>query len=238
MTEAGKPAGTSKIYTLVLVATLLVAAKAAGKGKPDPNKESLAAYLAQARQGASAAATPGSLWSPQGRFGNLPTDYKASQINDLILIRVVEETSAESNGNVKSERTFKASSGISGLLGLPGASSGLQTIFSPNSAQALDGKAQAATGSRTTASLTGYVKEVLPNGFLVIEAARELETNNQRQTLMVRGVVRPGDIATDNSVPSSSISHLEVTLKGKGVISDGTRPPNLILRAILKVVGF
>ena len=48
MTEAGKPAGTSKIYALVLVATLLVAAEAAGKGKPDPNRESLAAYLAVA----------------------------------------------------------------------------------------------------------------------------------------------------------------------------------------------
>ena len=238
MIEAGKPTGTSKIYTLVLVATLLVAAEASGKGKPGPNKESLAAFLAQARQGAPVATSPGSLWSPQGRFGNLPTDYKASQINDLILIRVVEETNATSDGNVKSQRTFTASSGISGLMGLPGASSGLQNIFSPSSAQALNGQAQAATTSHTAASLTGYVKEVLPNGYLLIEAARELETNNQRQTLMVRGVVRPGDLATDNSVLSTSISHLELRLKGKGVISDGTRSPHLILRAILKVVGF
>jgi hypothetical protein len=27
-------------------------------------------------------------------------------------------------------------------------------------------------------------------------------------------------------------------LKGKGVISEGNRPPNIIVRAILRVVGF
>jgi flagellar basal body L-ring protein FlgH len=51
-------------------------------------------------------------------------------------------------------------------------------------------------------------------------------------------VVRPSDIAVDNSVLSSQISNLEVKLIGKGVLSDGVRPPNKLIRAILKLVGF
>jgi flagellar L-ring protein precursor FlgH len=62
--------------------------------------------------------------------------------------------------------------------------------------------------------------------------------NNQRQTLVLHGVVRPSDIASDNSVLSTQISYLEVGLKGKGVLSDGVRPPNKIIRAILSLVGF
>jgi flagellar L-ring protein precursor FlgH len=50
--------------------------------------------------------------------------------------------------------------------------------------------------------------------------------------------VRPGDIAADNSVFSTSLGSLEVELKGKGVVSDGVRPPNPIMRAILRIVGF
>jgi flagellar L-ring protein precursor FlgH len=82
------------------------------------------------------------------------------------------------------------------------------------------------------------VVSVLPNGFLVVEAVRRMEMNNERQTLIIHGVVRPSDIALDNSVLSSQVSNLEVELSGKGVLSDGVRPPNKLVRAILKLVGF
>ena len=62
--------------------------------------------------------------------------------------------------------------------------------------------------------------------------------NNQHQTVIIHGVVRPGDIGSNNAVPSTSISNLEVELKGQGVISDGVAPPNKLVRLILKLVGF
>jgi flagellar L-ring protein precursor FlgH len=62
--------------------------------------------------------------------------------------------------------------------------------------------------------------------------------NNQHQTVIIHGVVRPGDISSNNAVSSTSISNLELELKGKGVISDGVAPPNKLVRMILKVVGF
>jgi flagellar L-ring protein precursor FlgH len=78
----------------------------------------------------------------------------------------------------------------------------------------------------------------LPNGFLVIEAVREMDMNNQHQTVIIHGVVRPGDIGSNNAVPSTAVSNLEVELKGRGVISDGVAPPNKLIRLILKLVGF
>jgi flagellar L-ring protein precursor FlgH len=65
-----------------------------------------------------------------------------------------------------------------------------------------------------------------------------MEMNNQRQTLVIHGVVRPSDIAVDNSVFSYQIFNLEVQLIGKGVLSDGVKRPNKLIRAILGVVGF
>jgi flagellar L-ring protein precursor FlgH len=62
--------------------------------------------------------------------------------------------------------------------------------------------------------------------------------NNERQTVLVRGLVRPGDISPANSVLSNNVGNLELELKGKGVLSDGTRPPNLLVRLMLKLVGF
>jgi flagellar L-ring protein precursor FlgH len=113
----------------------------------------------------------------------------------------------------------------------------LASLFSPTSAYSLTGKGQAATTSSLRTSLAGVVG-VLPGGSLVIEAERQLTMNNERQTVLLRGLVRPGDVGPGGAVASNSIANLELELKGKGVISEGNRQPNTIVRMILRVVGF
>jgi flagellar L-ring protein precursor FlgH len=101
---------------------------------------------------------------------------------------------------------------------------GVENLFSPTSAMSLTGKRQAATSSSMT-SLAGRVVAVLP-GAPVIEAERQLTMNNERQTLLLRGMVRLGDIGPNNAVSSNVIANLQLELKGKGVISEGNRPLN------------
>lgn len=79
---------------------------------------------------------------------------------------------------------------------------------------------------------------VLPSNAMVIEAERQLTMNNEKQTIVLRGLVRRGDIAPNGSIASNLIANLELELKGKGVLSDGTRPPNPLLKALLRIVGF
>jgi flagellar L-ring protein precursor FlgH len=232
-----------KSLTYFTLAFLLATSSWAAKNKKDKHDEDMAAdklarYIERVRATTAPSPTLGSIWVAQGRFSDLAGDDKARNVNDTIIINVVEQTTAVGDAAVKSQRTFSASSGISALWGIPRATSGLQNIFSPQSSQVLNGQAQTASDSSFTTSLSAQVVSVLPNGFLVIEAVRQMEMNNQRQTLVVHGVVRPSDIAPDNSVLSSQISYLEIGLKGKGVLSDGVRPPNKIIRAILSLVGF
>ena len=80
--------------------------------------------------------------------------------------------------------------------------------------------------------------DVLPNGILVIEAVRDFTVGNDRQTVTVRGLVRPADIATDNSVLSSQVTSVELVIKGKGAVADASRQPNAIVRLLLKVLSF
>jgi flagellar L-ring protein precursor FlgH len=209
-----------------------------GKNAKDAAADSLAQYIERVRATAASNSALGSLWVPQGRFCNLPSDDKARNVNDTIIINVVEQTTATGDSSVKSSRTFSASSSLSALGGLLKANNGLQNLFSPSSSQALAGGAQTSSDSSFSTALAAQVVSVLPNGYLVIEAARHMDMNNQRQTLLVHGVVRPSDIAVDNSVFSYQVFNLEVQLIGRGVLSDGVRPPNKIVNAILKLVGF
>ena len=59
----------------------------------------------------------GSLWSANGALTNLQADYKASRLNDLVTIVVVQRTTAQATGNVGTQRDFNTTSGISGLAG-------------------------------------------------------------------------------------------------------------------------
>ncbi len=226
------------LRTLGVIALLLLPASALA-GREKSGNKTLEDYLRRLSQQtvAPAATSPGSLWSDQGGLANLASDYKAQRVGDLVTILVAQSLQAENTGNVGTDRSFKANSGIDALAGRI-RTGGVQNLFSPHSSQTLSGKAQASSSSSLRTSLSGRVVAVLPNGNLVIEAEREISMNNERQTIVLRGLVRPGDLAPDNSVPSNAVANLELEVKGKGVVSEGTRPPNVFTRWLLRLVGF
>ena len=208
------------------------------KNKPVAH-DGLADYLLQvsAKPLEPVRPTPGSLWVDNGRLANMVTDYKASRVGDLVTISVSQNLSATSTGDVSTNRTFSASSGISALPGHI-KTSGVTNLFSPTSAQALAGKAEATSQTSLTTVLTGRVAAVLAGGTLVVEAEREITMSNQHETVILRGLVRPGDLDAANTVASNNVGDLEIEVKGKGIVSEGTRPPNPIVKWILRVVGF
>jgi flagellar L-ring protein precursor FlgH len=228
-----------KHSTVVAASILLALATSLHARRGKVQRESLSAYIDR-MQGKSleiAPASAGSLWNDNGRLVGMATDYKAARTGDLITIVVAQTLSATNAGNVSTNRAFNATSGVSALAGHI-STSGVQQIFSPNATQVLSGKSQAATTSSLNTSLAGRVVSVLPNGVLVVEAEREITMNNENQTLLLRGLVRPGDVGPDNRVSSNAIGNMELELKGRGVLSDGTRPPNTLVRMLLRVVGF
>jgi flagellar L-ring protein precursor FlgH len=165
-------------------------------------------------------------------------DYKARHTGDLLIIRVVDNFSATANGTGSQQRTFNASSGISSFFGNLKAANSVQNLFSPTSAETLSGKGASTLSSTLSLNLAGRVVEALPNGVLVVEAVRDLTVGNDRQTIVLHGLVRPGDLASDGSVLSSQVSNLEAKIYGKGLVTDSIRQPNVVIRTLLKILNF
>ncbi len=234
--------GCRFIVCMVIAAVVGVPRGAAARGKGRDNavkRNSLADYIQRtaAKVTDQVATTPGSLWNDSGRLANMVADYKASRVGDLVTISVLQNLSASSTGNVSSNRSFSADSGITALPGQLKAT-GVANLFSPNSTQALSGKAQATSQTSLITTLTGRVAAVLPGGTLVVEAERQITMNSQHETVILRGLVRPGDLDATNTVASNHVGDLEVEVKGKGVVSEGTRPPNPVMKWILRLIGF
>lgn len=181
--------------------------------------------------------TVGSLWTPDGILNNPSTDYKAHTLHDVLTVAVSVQTTAAQSGSVNNARAFATTSGITGLVG--GLSTaGTNPLFAANSSNSLKGQGQTSSNTTFSTSLTGEIIAVFPNGNLVVEGHRQIEMNNQHEEIVIRGIARPGDIAPNNVIASSSLSNLEIELKGKGIISDSVRPPNPVTRAILWLFGF
>jgi flagellar L-ring protein precursor FlgH len=207
--------------------------------KPGPATASLEDYLKRVRAaGAEAPSSPGSLWVTSGPLASLASDYKARWPGDLIVVQLVDTFSAATSGENNTSRQFSTQSAITGLLGKFGASNALQNMFNANSTTALDGKGASTMSSSLQLSLSGRVVDVLPNGVLVIEAVRDFTVGNDRQTVTLRGLVRPGDVAPGNTVLSTQVTSVELSIKGKGAVADASARPNAIVRLLLKVLSF
>ncbi len=236
---------TGVVFPLAVTVLMLVALAPGVEASPkkktaSPKKDSLADYLQKVSgpvQPNISTNTLGSLWTDNGRLANLVTDYKASRVGDLVTISVSQNLSSTNTGNVATNRTFSASSGITALGGHI-KTSGVASLFSPTSTQALTGKAQATSTTALSTTLTGRVVAVLPSGTLVVEAERQIVMNDQREIVILRGMVRTGDLNATNTVASNQVGNLEVEVKGKGIISDGVRSPNPVMKWILRIVGF
>ena len=216
---------------VVLCCVLLMSTTFVSASNRKSSDNNLARYLASVQMAELPPPphTLGSAWSDSGRMASLTTDYKARSAGDLITILVVHDLTSSNSGDVGTDRSFKASSGIDSLPGRL-KTTGVANLFGLHSAETLAGKGQATSSSTLRTTLAG--------GNLVIEAERSIVMNNERQNIVLRGVVRPGDVSFNNTVVSNTLGNLELEIKGKGVVSDGTRPPHSILRFILRILNF
>jgi flagellar L-ring protein precursor FlgH len=227
-----------KVFLACLLLTYAGSTAAASNHHPASTND-LAQYLAhvQVRETPPPVGTMGSLWVDNGPMASLSADYKAHSPGDLITIVVVHDMTSSNTGDVTTDRSFKASSGIDSLPGRI-KTGGVANLLGLHSSENLSGKGSAVSSSKLRTSLTGRIAAVLPGGNFVVEAERSIVMNNERQNIVVRGVVRPGDIGFDNTVLSNTLGSLQLEIKGKGVVSDGTRPPHAILRLLLRILNF
>jgi|SRR5581483_7685594 len=155
-------------------------------------------------------------------------DRRACHVGDILTIIVQENTTAAKNNETKTERQSSLSAAISSFLYSPGAS-GLLTKGGqlPAIAYASDHKHDGSGAINNSESIVAHVAvkvaDVLPNGNLVIEGRRETSFSSEHQTIVLRGIVRADDVASDNTVLSYNVADASIQIIGSGTVSDSQR---------------
>jgi flagellar L-ring protein precursor FlgH len=169
-------------------------------------------------------ASSGSLWQESSR--SLVADFRASRVGDLVMVKIDESPEAKGDADTKLDRESSMSFGVPQLFGFaqalekshPGLD--MKDVFEVMSKTHFAGTGETTRSSRVEAAMAVRVKKALPNGDLFVEGTKVLHVNDEELHIYVSGVVRPEDIAQDNSVNSSVVADAEIEFVGRGVLTD------------------
>ena len=114
----------------------------------------------------------------------------------------------------------------------------LANLADLSNTQQLQGTGQTSRSLTLATTLSATVIDVTPNGMLVVEGSKDVSVNSERQTITVRGMVRPVDLSTANTIPSTRVADLQVRVNGKGVVGDAVKRPFFLSRILLGLLPF
>jgi flagellar L-ring protein precursor FlgH len=174
---------------------------------------------------------PGSLWRDSA---GLFEDRKARGLNDLVTINIVESATAAKKAGTTTGRESTMDASVTSLfgnsmnyrlenilgLGNLGIAGALNPSVSASAKNAFVGNGDTTRSGSLVATITARVIDVLPNGQFIIESRKEITVNKEKQLLLLRGVIRPEDVAADNTILSTQVANAEMIYTGDGVVQD------------------
>ncbi len=155
-------------------------------------------------------------------------DQRARRIGDILTVKITIADKAQIDNQTTRVRKSVNSAGVGGVLG------SIFNAVAPDiaAATAIDvnsGVNDAGNGSVNRSEtleteVAAVITQVLPNGNLVIEGRQEVRVNFEVRDLIIAGIVRPEDIAADNTIASSKIAEARIAYGGRGQITDVQQP--------------
>jgi flagellar L-ring protein precursor FlgH len=152
-------------------------------------------------------------------------DKRGMNIGDILTIEVQESSTANKDNGTTTERQSSLTAAITSFL-YSSASSGLLTkggqlpAIDYTSDHKHSGTGTIKDSESIVAEVAVRIIDVLPNGNLVIEGKRDTAFSGEHQTIILRGVVRSEDVASNNTVLSYNVADATIQIIGKGTVSD------------------
>ncbi len=181
----------------------------------------------------------GSLWVDNSK-ASLFLDDKAAGIGDVLTVKILEMSQGSNTAATDTSRNSSISGSITNLFGLSGAGvvknfwgkgKPLDLSVDASMTNGYKGAGDTARQQSVTGTVSVLVVDTTPGGNLVVAGKREVTLNREKQIMVISGMVRPEDIAPDNSIFSTQIADARIVYTGSGVISD-KQGPGWLMRII------
>ena len=162
-------------------------------------------------------------------MANLWMDTHARRVGDTLTVTINEINSATNT----EQRTLKKDTAASGKFDFSAATGNAAsatakaanaTISADNSSdRSFQGTANFQTNRQLSDAMQVRVVDIHPNGNLVIQGVRVVTFSGETQYVVLHGIIRPDDIARDNSIVSTNIADARVEFYAEGALTDAQK---------------
>ncbi|MEZ0121133.1 MAG: flagellar basal body L-ring protein FlgH [Candidatus Reddybacter sp.] len=143
-------------------------------------------------------------------------DLRASRVGDIIQVLLVEQMDAAKTSKTELDKDSKT--------GLPS-----PTLFghllddlgiSLDSSSEFEGEGKSNQSNHLSGSIAVTVSQVLPNGNLIVQGEKWIQINQGGEFVRLKGIIRPSDVSSANTVLSTHIADAQISYGGKGSLNE------------------
>ncbi|WP_299774385.1 flagellar basal body L-ring protein FlgH [uncultured Pseudoteredinibacter sp.] len=171
--------------------------------------------------------TSGSLYR-EGVGLALYSDRKAHRVGDIIEIILSERTTSTKSSSLvtKKENTIdiqEAQGGVGTILGSNVSAANLSLLTDLIGKRNFSGNGDAEQNNSLDGSITVTVSGVQSNGNLLVRGEKWMTLNQGDEYIRISGILRPDDIAPNNTVASTKLANARITYSGEGAVANSSR---------------
>jgi flagellar L-ring protein precursor FlgH len=160
-----------------------------------------------------------------GYNGGLYENPTARNVGDVVTVVLAEATTAAKSSQTDTSKTTKDSLAAPTVLGMPVTIHGTAILSGAiNNANSFSGAGDSKQSDSLAGNIAVTVVRRLSNGNLMIEGQREIDLNQGSEYIKLQGIIRPIDIASDNTIPSTEVADARIGYGQHGALNDANAP--------------
>lgn len=166
-------------------------------------------------------APTGGIYHDVGHNLVLYEDLRARQVGDILTVVLAEATDGAKSSDTalaKDNSTAIENPLLAGKLRDFGDGNNLGFDLSSNSA--FKGDSASNQSNRLEGSISVTVARVYPGGNLYIQGEKWIRINQGNEYIRLRGIIRPVDISTSNTILSTKVADARISYSGTGATAD------------------
>jgi flagellar L-ring protein FlgH len=165
----------------------------------------------------------GAIYQP-GYDMRLFEDNKAMRVGDILTINLKEVTQAKKADDLNTAKGISASVSAPSIMGFAlSALTGNDAKTELASKRTFNGQGKADQSNSLQGDISVTVTEVLPNGNLKVRGEKQVSLNQGDEYIRLSGIVRPVDIASDNTISSDKVADATLMYIGEGAMADASK---------------
>lgn len=148
-------------------------------------------------------------------------DQKARNVGDTLTILLVETTTAKTSAATNTAKDTSSDVSAPKVFGMPVSIHGTSVLSaSLDSSHKFAGSGDSSQSNTLQGNIQVTVIGRQPNGNLIVRGEKHLSLNQGSEFVRIEGVVRPADIATDNTIASSRVADARISYTGEGTLAE------------------